>query len=148
MTIFLVLGLFAGFYMLWLIFNLATYALPFYVGLGFCLWFHGNGHGFLPSIALGFLAGVATLTAGGILFQATGSPLIRGGIAALFAIPAGFAGYQAVHSVVGLAIANGVILSAISGIGALAIAGTAWRRITAMPQALMPASTTLAAGPR
>lgn len=148
MTIFLVLGLFAGFYMLWLLFYLATYALPFYVGLGSGLWLYSSGDGILLSIMLGFLAGVAVLMAGRILFQVVGSPLVRGAIAALFAIPAGFAGYQAVHGVVGLAIANGVILSAISGIGALAIAGTASRRITDIPQAPLPLSTNVMAGHR
>lgn len=33
MAILLVLGIFAALYMLWLIFSLATYALPFSVGL-------------------------------------------------------------------------------------------------------------------
>src|SRR3546814_8332852 len=37
LTIILILGLCAVLYMLWLLFNLAAYALPLYAGLGVCI---------------------------------------------------------------------------------------------------------------
>ena len=38
MTLFLVLGLFAGLYMLWLLFSLAVYALPVATGISLAFW--------------------------------------------------------------------------------------------------------------
>ena len=50
MTIFLVLGLFAGLYMLWLLFSLAVYALPLATGVSLAFWMHDHGHGYPASI--------------------------------------------------------------------------------------------------
>ena len=129
MTIFLVLGLFAGLYMLWLLFSLAVYALPLYAGIGLAFWMHGAGCGYAPAILAGFAAGFATLFAGQLLFALSGSPLLRLALALLFVLPAGIAGYQAVHGVFGLAIDPGATLTILSGLGATLIAGTAWTRL-------------------
>lgn len=130
MTIFLVLGLFAGLYMLWLLFSLAVYALPLYAGIGLAFWMHGAGFSYAPSILAGFAAGFATLFAGQLLFALSGSPLLRLAIALLFAVPAGVAGYHAVHGVMALAIDPGAALTALSWLGATIIAATAWTRLT------------------
>src|SRR3546814_19592469 len=53
-TIILILGLCAVLYMLWLLFNLAAYALPLYAGLGVCISLLHQGDGFLTSISAGF----------------------------------------------------------------------------------------------
>lgn len=129
MTIFLVLGLFAGLYMLWLLFSLAVYAMPLYAGIGLAFWMHGAGSGYPASILAGFAAGFATLFAGQLLFALSGSPLLRLSVAAVFVLPAGIAGYHAVHGVFGLAIDPGVTLTILSGLGATLIAGTAWTRL-------------------
>lgn len=130
MTIFLVLGLFAGLYMLWLLFSLAVYALPLYAGLGLAFWMHGAGFGYAPAILAGFAAGFATLFAGQLLFALSGSPLLRLAVALLFVLPAGIAGYHAVHGVFGLAIDPGAALTILSGLVATLIAGTTWTRLT------------------
>ena len=51
-------------------------------------------------------------------------------IALLFAVPAGVAGYHAVYGIAGLAIDPGIILSLLSWVGAVMIAGTAWMRLS------------------
>ena len=130
MTIFLVLGLFAGLYMLWLLFSLAVYALPLATGVSLAFWMHDHGHGYPASILGGFAAGVAVLIVGQFLFANIRSPLIRFSIALLFAIPAGIAGYHAVRGVAGLTIDPGIMLSLLGWIGAIAIAATAWMRLS------------------
>lgn len=130
MTIVLVLGLFAGLYMLWLLFSLAVYALPFATGVSLAFWMHDQGYGYPASVLGGFAAGAAVLVAGQFLFANIRSPLIRLCVALLFAIPAGIAGYHAVRGVAGLAIDPGIMLSLLSWIGAILIAATAWTRLS------------------
>lgn len=130
MTILLVLGLFAGLYIFWLAITLAVHALPLYVGLAAGFWLHSHGQGLIVSILGGFLAGVLTLSAGRLLFDLTGSPTVRLVIALLFVLPAGFAGYQAIHGIVGLALGTGVTLTVLSAVGACIIAGMAWSQLS------------------
>ena len=132
MTIFLVLGLFAGLYLLWLLFRLAVYALPVATGVSLAFWIRDHDYGYLAAILGGFAAGVAVLVIGQILFTVIRSPIVRLAIALLFAIPAGIAGYHAVQGVVGLAIDPGVMLSSLSWIGGVTIAVTAWMRLASL----------------
>lgn len=129
MTLFLVLGLFAGLYMLWLLFSLAVYALPVAAGISLAFWMHDHGHGYPAAILGGFAGGVAVLVAGQLLLAYVRSPLIRLGVALLFVLPAGIAGYHAVYGIAGLAIDPGAMLSLLSWAGAIMIAGTAWTRL-------------------
>src|SRR3546814_12408118 len=68
MTIFLVLGLFAGLYLLWLLFRLAVYALPVASGISLAFWMRDHDYGYLAAILGGFAAGVAVLVIGPFLF--------------------------------------------------------------------------------
>lgn len=129
MTILLVLGLFAGLYIFWLAITLAVHALPLYVGLATGFWLHSHGQGYLVSILGGFLAGVLTLSVGRLLFNLTQSPTLSLVIALLFVLPAGFAGYQAIHGIVGLALGAGMPLTILSAVGACIIAGMAWSQL-------------------
>ncbi len=132
MTIFLVLGLFAGLYLLWLLFRLAVYALPVGTGIGLAFWMHDHGYDYLAAILGGFTAGIAVTVVGQFLFTAIRSPTARLAISLLFAIPAGIAGYHAVHGVIGLAIDPGMMLSTLSWIGGVTIAVTAWVRLASL----------------
>src|SRR3546814_6447914 len=109
MTIFLVLGLFAGLYLLWLLFRLAVYALPVASGISLAFWMRDHDYGYLAAILGGFAAGVAVLVIGPFLFKVIRSPIVRMAIALLFAIPAGIAGYHTVQGVIGLAIDQGMM---------------------------------------
>jgi hypothetical protein len=130
MTIFLVLGLFAGLYMIWLLFNLAVHALP--VGAGICIafWMRDHGHGYVAAILGGLAAGIAILLIGQLLFAIVRAPILRFVLALTFAIPAGVAGYHAAQDVMQLAIEPGMLLSALSWIGGVVIASSAWSRLT------------------
>jgi len=129
MTIFLVLGLFAGLYMIWLLFSLAVYALPVGAGIALALWLYDHSYGYPVAILGGLGVGITVLIVGQFLLSVVCSPAIRMMIGLLFAVPAGVAGYHAVEAVLQLAIDAGPLLSALSWAGGLVIAATAWKRL-------------------
>ncbi|MEO8724121.1 MAG: hypothetical protein ABI395_11505 [Sphingobium sp.] len=130
MTFLLILGAVAGLYMFALLFRLASYALPVYAGIGcaFLLLRHDFGH--LAAIVAGLAAGIATLLLGQCLIAFVRSPLLRTGIALLFAIPAAIAGFQAAHALGSLATDNSALLAVFGSIAALATSISAWRSVT------------------
>src|SRR3546814_10520163 len=115
--------------MLWLLFNLAAYALPLYAGLGVCISLLHQGDGFLTSISAGFLVGIATLVVGQLLFDFVRSPTLQTAIAILFVIPAAFAGYQLVYGIAGFAISSGITLTLLSVVGGGFIGSSAWKQL-------------------
>ena len=135
MTISLVLGLFAGLYMIWLLFTLAAYALPVGAGIALSLWMRDQDYGYLAAILGGFAGGVAIQVIGQILFVSIRSPIIRLAITVLFAVPASIAGYHAVQGLAGLAIEDGVLLSILSCIGAVSVGSAAWMRLAGLDPA-------------
>ena len=125
MTIFLILGAIAAFYLLWLLFRLAAFALPIYVGVWLGLFMHASGYGYPASIMSGLTAGGALLLVARLLIAF--SPLLRWPVVLLFVVPSAFAGYQTAGGLAGQAIEPGIWLSALSLAGALAAATGAWR---------------------
>jgi hypothetical protein len=138
--IILVLGLFIGLYLLWLLFNLAAHALPFDVGLGLSMWMLHHDHGFVTSIAAGLLVGVITLVIGQLLFDAIRSPALRLAIAVLFVIPAGVAGYQLINGIAGMVIGKGLALTLLSMVGGGFVASAAWRQLVSPSFAARPSA--------
>jgi len=85
------LGLFC-----WLVFTLAVYALPFFMAINAGIWAYHSGTGVLDTPLVAVAAGGMTLAIAQIAFAMTRSPTLRAVIAALFALPAAFAGYHVV----------------------------------------------------
>ncbi|RIA46745.1 hypothetical protein DFR49_1300 [Hephaestia caeni] len=142
MTIILILGVFAGLYMLWLVFSLAIYALPFWAGVTTAFFMHNHGQGLIASILGGFGVAILVLAGGQVLFSTVRSPLARLGLALLYAVPAGIAGYHAVYGIGSMAIGAGAIVTILSWIGAFVIAAAAWRRLTTLDVATSPTQPT------
>ena len=114
----------------WLIFTLAVYALPFFVGLNvFIMALHG-GAGILGAPLAGIAAGGITLAIGQRAFAMTRSGIIRAIIAALFALPATLAGYQVVFVMSQIAVPSLAWREIFACLGAIFIGGTAWTRLT------------------
>ena len=103
MTFMIILGAVAGVYLLWLMFRLAALALPVYAGIAAALLLRDANHGYIEAIAAGLVVGGAIWFAGNALLAIARSPLLRLAVAALFAVPAGFAGYLLAYSVAELA---------------------------------------------
>jgi hypothetical protein len=125
----IVLSFVALAYLCWLLFVLAVYALPFFVGTAVALVAYQNGSGPMAAIVIGAIAGVA-LVGARLAFTTLRSPFVRAVIASVFAIPAALAGY---HAALGLAHIGGAAngwQQAIAVIVAVIVGATAWSRIT------------------
>lgn len=82
-----------------LAYNLAVYALPFFVGLAAAQLAYETGAGLIGAGLVGlFSAGAAFGVLAG-LFETIRSPVIRLIVALIFAAPAAVAGYALVHGV-------------------------------------------------
>ncbi|MFC7399932.1 hypothetical protein ACFQU1_22255 [Chelatococcus sp. GCM10030263] len=116
----------------WLIFTMAVYALPFFVGLtaGMAAWH--SGAGVLGSLVIGIAIGALTLGAGQFVFALTRSPILRVAIAAVFAIPAAIAGYHAVLGLSQIGVPALMWREVFAWVGAIMIGGTAWVRLTVL----------------
>jgi hypothetical protein len=96
MTLGIIVSLFGLGTMLVLLFTLAIYAVPFFVGLTVGMWAFETGAGVIGAVLVGLVAGVVALFAAQLLFASVPSLALRAVIALLFAAPAALAGYHAV----------------------------------------------------
>jgi len=125
-----ILGSFIGIALLCrLLFSLAIYALPFFVGGTAALAIYHSGGGYLAAIVVGFVAGTITLALGQASFQLVRSPTLRSAIAIVFGLPATLAGYQASHAFAHMLVPSDLWSQLLSGVGALFIGGTAVIRL-------------------
>lgn len=111
----------------WLLFHLATLALPLVAGICAANLAYHSGAGLLGAGAVGFITGVVTLSAGQLLFAVTRSPMLRAATAVLFAAPAAVVGFSIAHGIMvageasaAWAVVFGVIGGAVTGGIALA----------------------------
>ena len=117
----------------WVLFTLAIYALPFFIGMSVGLYAHESGTGPLGAIGLGILAGAFVLVVGQTIFSLVRTPILRIAIALLFAVPAALAGYYATFGFSGLTMTSDLWRQAFAVIGAIVIGATAWTRLAASP---------------
>jgi hypothetical protein len=114
----------------WVLFNLAVFALPFLAGV--------SAAGPVGAFTVGILAGAATLVAGQFAVTLLPSPLLRGGVALLFAAPAAFAGYHASHGIAAMTMPSEVWRQSFAVLGSLIVGITALVRIS---QPLLPSAS-------
>src|SRR5262245_15415404 len=84
----IVLALVGLAYLCWLLFALAVYALPLFAGITAGLAIYHTGSGPIGAIIVGLIAGTIPLIAGQTALMTLRSPVVRAGIALLFAVPA------------------------------------------------------------
>lgn len=129
MTIALVFAGIAVIFACWLLYTLATLALPFFAAVTVGLWAQSLGSGLFGALVVGLCAGVLTLIAGQLLFAIIRSTLGRLSLGLLFAVPAAIAGYHAVHGITGMGLESEAWRNALGVVGALFIGGSAWLRL-------------------
>jgi hypothetical protein len=114
----------------WLLFTLAAFALPFFVGLkvGMCA-FH-TGAGVLGGIIVSIVAGGVTFGLGQIALAFFPSAWLRLLIILLFVAPATVAGYSATHGIAQIAMPSATWQMIFSVIGAVAVSVTTFIRFT------------------
>ena len=155
----LALGLVLSFFGLgifcWLLFTLAIYALPFFVGLTAAFAAFHSGAGVIGAFLIGCFAGGAALAFGQIAFATFRSPLVRWVIALIYAVPAGIAGYHATLGLAQIGVPSTAWQEVFALVGAVVIGCTAWARLamSATPNigqgfAVGPAPLPLADGSR
>lgn len=114
----------------WLLFTLAVYALPFFTAVIVGMCAYATGAGVLGSVAIGFLAGAATLLAGQILFSVVRSTVVRLALALAFAAPAATAGYHAILGISAIGVPSETWRQVFAVVGAAIIGFTAAARLT------------------
>jgi len=116
-------------YLCWLLFALAIYALPFFVGVTAGLATFHRGSGPIAAIIVGAIASSIALIVGQIALTTLRSPLIRAVIALLFVVPAAVAGYHAALGLAHVGIPADGWRQAVAIAGAIIVAVTAWERM-------------------
>ena len=127
----------------WVLFNLAVYALPFFIAVTVGHYAYTADVGLVSAIAAAFFAGAATLILGQIAFATIRSTPIRLALGALYALPAGIAGFHAIKGLSGMGGASETWTFAFATIGAIIIGVTAWARVAALagPENAPPAAS-------
>jgi hypothetical protein len=126
----IILSFFGIGFMCWLLFNLAVYALPCFVGAWAGIAAYHSGAGIVGTIIIALVAGVATALVGQLAILAIPVTAIRAAIALLFAVPAAIAGYNMTLGLAEIGIPShawGVVFAVF---GAIMVGGTAWARMT------------------
>ena len=118
-----------------LLITLTIYALPFYVGLTVGIWAHSSGAGVISTAVAAVAAGIATLVILQILIAIVQSPLLRAGLGLIFAAPAAFAAYNAVHGITVIAMPASDGSLSLSILGAVVVGVVSWFQIGNFKQA-------------
>ena len=114
----------------WLIFTLAVYALPFFVAINAGIRAYQSGAGLLGTPLVAIAGGGMTLAIAQIAFVVTPSLFMRAVIAAVFALPATFAGYHVALAMAQIGVPSLIWREVFACLGAAFIGGTAWTRLT------------------
>ena len=115
--------------MCWLLFNLAVFALPFFIGLNAGIWAFGTGAGWLGGILIGLIAAGLTLAVGQGLLMLVRPIWARLLIALTFVAPAGVAGFYATLGIVKHMMPSETWQIIFSVVGAVAVGVTAFLRV-------------------
>lgn len=116
-------------FLCWLLFTLAVYALPFFVGVSAGMFAYNTGGGPIGPLAGGIAAGVLTLVIGQFAFACVRSTWVRIVIAFLFAAPAVLAGFHATHGLVKLTMPSEAWQTAFSLVAAAIVGLTTCARL-------------------
>ncbi len=135
----------ALFFLAWLMFGLAVYALPLFAGITAGTAAYHHDAGVAGAIVVGFLAAGACLAIGQIAFAMSSTILARGIIALVYAVPAGLAGNSAALGLSHIFIASNAWCEAFGMLGAILVGGAAVLRMAELAGPLPEAEAAKAA---
>lgn len=145
MIILAILASFAGIGLLcWLLFTLAIFALPTFVGVAVGAWAHGTGAGIPGAILVGTVAAAITLAAGHLLLTFVRPMWLKLIVAAAFVTPAAIAGFYVTHGIVKHLMPSDAWQITFSFIGSVAVGITTLMRVAGLAAAPAPSSRDLA----
>ena len=128
----------------WLLFTLAVFALPAFVGFAAGAWAHGTGAGIPGAILVGMVAAAATFAVGQFLITFARPMWLKLGVAIIFVAPAAVAGFHATHGIVKHLMPPDSWQITFSIIGAIAVGVTAFVRVASMATTSGPTGQDLA----
>lgn len=112
-----------------LAYTLATYALPFMLGLTAARFAYSTGAGLIGAGFVGLVAGVVAFGVLALLFATLRSPVLRFIIMLVFVVPSAIAGYFLVHGIAREAVPSEVWRQIFCIIGGIAVGVSAWLRL-------------------
>ena len=113
----------------WLLFTLAVFALPFFVGVTTGMWAFNSGAGWFGAIIVGALAVGVTFGLGQLILGTVRPLGAKLAIALVFVAPAAVAGYHATHGIAKHLMPSDAWQIAFSIFGAAAVGVAAFIRI-------------------
>ena len=128
----------------WLLFTLAVFALPAFVGVTVGAWAHGTGAGIVGAILVGLVAAAITLAVGQLVMMFVRPVWLKLIVAIAFVAPAAIAGFHATHGIVKHLMPSEAWQMTFSVIGAIAVGITALVRVAGMATAPGPSGQGLA----
>ncbi|BAI99147.1 MULTISPECIES: hypothetical protein [Sphingomonadales] len=128
----------------WLLFTLAVFALPAFVGATVGAWAHGTGAGLPGAILAGLVAAAVTLAVGQLAILFVRPLWLKLIVAIAFVAPAAIAGFHATHGIVKHLMPSDAWQITFSVIGAIAVGVTALVRVAGMATAPAPSGQSLA----
>jgi hypothetical protein len=133
MIIFAILGSLAAIGVLcWLLFTLAVFALPAFIGVSAGIWAHQTGAGLVGAIVIGVAAAGIALGVGQLLLAILRPVWLKILVALAFVAPAAIAGFHATHGIVRHTMPSEAWQLVFSVVGAIAVAVTAFIRVTSL----------------
>lgn len=133
MMVFAILGSLAAIGVLcWLLFTLAVFALPAFIGVSAGMWAHETGAGLLGAIVIGAVCAGIALGVGQLLLAILRPAWLKLLVALAFVAPAAIAGFHATHDIVKHTMPSETWQLVFSVIGAIAVAVTTFIRVTSL----------------
>lgn len=128
----------------WLLFTLAVFALPAFVGVAAGAWAHGTGAGIPGAVLTGAVAAAITLAAGHLLITFVRPMWLKLIVSLAFVAPAAIAGFLATHGIVKHLMPSEGWQITFSVMGAIAVGISAFVRVAGMAAAPDPSGRNLA----
>lgn len=122
----------------WLLFTLAVFALPTFVGATVGAWAYGTGAGMPGAILVGLVAAAVTFATGQLVITFVRPVWLKLIVAIAFVAPAAIAGFHATHGIVKHLMPSEAWQITFSIIGAIAVGITALVRVAGMATAPAP----------
>lgn len=116
----------------WLLFTLAVFALPFFMGATAGTWAYGTGAGWLGAIIVGLLTAGATFAIGQFLLVFVRPLWLKLLVVLAFVAPAAVAGYAATHGLVKHTMPSETWQVIFASVGTLAVGIVAFIRLTTL----------------
>jgi len=137
-------SLFAVGLLCWLVFTLAVFTLPAFVGVTTGAWANESGAGIAGAVVVGALAAAMTLAIGHLLIAFVRPMWLKLVVAIAFVAPAAIAGFHATHGIVKHLMPSEAWQMAFSIFGAVAVGITAFVRVAGLAATPSPSSRDLA----